>query len=221
MADIRVELEVAAGRFPEVCARCGEPATTAKWKTMAWYPPWVNILLLVGVLPAAIVMMILTKRASVKVPFCAGHAWHWINRNLLIAGTFVLFAAIGIISVVVATNVPRDLEQKIMPVICIGDLVLLVTWLVIIVVAQTTAIRPKEITDKEVVLAGVCNEFVDAVEEADREYRARRIRARRVRDEAEEEEDEPRPRKKGQSTEVQADEPRPRKKRPATDEFEE
>jgi hypothetical protein len=223
MAEIRVELEVAAGRLPEVCTRCGEPATTAKWKTMTWYPPWCNVLLIFGVLPAAIVMMILTKRASVKAPFCQRHSWHWLNRNLLMIATFFLFGAVGIAALVVITNLPRDLEQQFMPFVCIGDIALLVAWLVVVVVAQNTAIRTKEITDRDIVIAGLCDEFVHAVDEEDREYRRRRTKAKRILEEEEEadDEEEPRPRKSRPSTEVQADKPPPRKKRPASDEIEE
>jgi hypothetical protein len=223
MAEIRVELEVAAGRLPEVCARCGEPATTAKWRAMTWYPPWVNLLALLALLPAAIVAMILTKKASVKMPFCNRHSWHWLNRTLLMWGTFFLFGFIGLLGLIFAGAIMGNAQQNIMPFFCTTSVVLLISWLTLVVIVQATAIRPKEITDTEIQLAGLCQEFVDAVEEEEREISLRKKRARRIaqEDDEDEEDDEPRPRSTRKSTDVQESAPPPRKKRPPSEEIEE
>jgi hypothetical protein len=82
-----------------------------------------------------------------------------------------------------------------------------------VIVAQNTAIRPREITDDEFLLTGVCNEFVDAVDEAARARIARRRERRRQRDHDEDEE--PRPRKRSAADAFEDDD------RPRSDAFEE
>jgi hypothetical protein len=236
MAKIRLDLEEAAGRLPDVCMRCGKDATVSKWRNMSWYPPWVNILAVAALLPAAIVAMILTKKASVKAPFCDQHKGHWFNRSLLMWGTFFLFGGIGFAVLLIGAGAAKNGRDSAMPFVCMGDLFLVVAWLTIVVVIQSTAIRPKEITDEEIVLAGVCDEFVDAVEEAKQErYARRRKRLGRWDDDEAEGEDDPRPAQSNRSTHVREDrpakkkppidddedEPKPRKKRPTSDEIEE
>ena len=54
MAEIRLGLDEADGDLPEVCMCCGEPATLIRTKRMRWFPPWVNLLILLGLLPYAI-----------------------------------------------------------------------------------------------------------------------------------------------------------------------
>ena len=57
--------------LPAVCMKCGAPATTWKSKTFSWHPPWVYVLILIGLLPFAIVAMVLTKRRTILAPLCA------------------------------------------------------------------------------------------------------------------------------------------------------
>ncbi len=84
MATVRLSRREAKGDVPGLCVRCGAPATVERAKTMSWNPPWVYILLLVGLLPFAIVAVILTKRRRVTLPFCSSHHNHWLSRSLVI-----------------------------------------------------------------------------------------------------------------------------------------
>src|SRR5207247_1179889 len=95
MAEIRLDLGEADGYLPDICMCCGGAATVTKTRKMSWCPPWVGVLILAGLIPYAIVAMILTKRATVQVPLCDQHKGHWFNRALLAFGSFFLFTAIG------------------------------------------------------------------------------------------------------------------------------
>jgi hypothetical protein len=70
--------------LPEVCMKCGAPAAVRKRKTFSWYPPWVALLLLAGLLPFIIVALILTKRRTVDAPLCEDHTNHWLWRGLVL-----------------------------------------------------------------------------------------------------------------------------------------
>ena len=193
MADIRLDLEEADGDLPPVCLCCGEPATVTKTKRMSWCPPWVGVLILGGLLPYLIVVLILTKRATLQAPFCAAHQGHWFNRNLLVWGTFVFLGFLGGGLFALLILIQRPGEDHLMAFGCLGVVVFFVIWVVIVVAAQNTAIRPKEITDSDITLQGVSDAFVDACEEEDRRRRAKR---RQRYDWDDDDVDEPPPRKK-------------------------
>ena len=58
MPSVRLRREDARrGNLPKVCMVCGEPADGFQSKTMSWYPGWVFILLLAGLLPFIIVAL--------------------------------------------------------------------------------------------------------------------------------------------------------------------
>ena len=73
MAELRLNSREANGGLPPVCMRCGDRAHAEKMKLFTWYPPWVNVLLIFGVLPAAIAAFCLTKRMTVHAPLCERH----------------------------------------------------------------------------------------------------------------------------------------------------
>src|SRR5262245_28530139 len=78
MAQIRLGRYEAEGGLPRVCMRCGAPATLFKTKNFSWYPSWVYILLLAGLLPFAIVALIMQKKMRVSAPLCDQHKHHWV-----------------------------------------------------------------------------------------------------------------------------------------------
>src|SRR5438132_831128 len=102
MAEIRLDLEDADGYLPGVCMCCGEEATVTKTRKMSWCPPWVGVLILAGLIPYAIVAIILTKRATVQVPLCEQHKGHWLYRQLIVGGSFFVFLMIGVVAFIVA-----------------------------------------------------------------------------------------------------------------------
>jgi hypothetical protein len=167
--------------------RCGQASALYKDKTFSWYPPWVGVLILAGLLPYLILVMVMTKRMTVSVPLCQQHKNHWLIRNLLILGILAVVAVLVIGGFVLTAAFSDQLGQRggdLSGFICLAGGVLFLAWLIAVVIIQATAIKPSEITDDTITLNRVSDAFVDAVEEArdqdEEEYRAR-PRARRER----------------------------------------
>jgi len=148
--------------LPDLCLKCGAPAALRKNKTFSWYPPWVAVLLLAGLIPFAIVALVLTKRSRVEVPLCEQHTGHWWKRQLLVIGTLLVLLGGGF-AVFLATvdNKGNDLSGL----VCMGWVVLMIGWIVLAAIVQYTSIRPKEITDTSITLTGVSDVFAEAYEE--------------------------------------------------------
>jgi hypothetical protein len=210
MSQVRLSVQEADGYLPAVCMRCGKAATATVTKKMQWHPSWVYLLILLHVLIYIIVAMIVTRRAVVQVPFCDEHKGHWFKRNMWMWGTFFLFGIAGVSTLILVGNLDDRAQNDYMPFACIVSVVLLVGWFVIVIVCQNTAIRAKEITDTEILLTGVSEEFVEAVAEADRERLERRAARRRDRerpghwrDEVDDEDDAPPPRRRPTDDRIQ------------------
>ena len=200
------EYECRKKLLPDVCIQCGEPATVSVRRNFSWYPPWVIALVLAGVLVAAIVAIVLTKKMLVQVPMCDRHKSHWSTRTMW---TFLCFAvvasaAIGGIALLAANdNGPR--KDDMVGWVCGGSALALLLWLFLVAILQSTAIRPKLITDRKITLVKVHPEFVRALED-DREQDAQ--------DDEEFDDDQPRQRGKGNKVRDREDDvPKPRKKK--------
>jgi hypothetical protein len=152
--------------LPGVCMRCGAPATIHKDRRFSWYPPWLLVTILAGLLIFAILVLILTKRMLVSVPLCDAHRKHWSNRNLFNFLAFLTLFALVVGAGVLTANVKND------SMILVAWLIVVFVffaWLVGAAIAQTTVIRPTEITDRSITLTGVAKQFSDAVlDERDR-----------------------------------------------------
>jgi hypothetical protein len=166
MAVLRLEsYDANVLELPEVCMQCGAPATLHKSKTFSWFPPWVWVLLVVcNILIFAIVAMIMTKRRTVRVPLCEEHKNHWLWRQLLVVGSLLGLLAVGGVSMIALDNEGGG-NDPFGGILCIGSLILLVAWVILAVIVQSTSIRAKEVTDQGIVLSGVSPEFIKAYEE--------------------------------------------------------
>jgi hypothetical protein len=163
----------------------------------------------------------MTKKATVQVPLCDDHQNHWSKRNWMVWGSFVPLALICGLIFIVWLVLPKNIQENVGPFVCIGSGGLGFIWLIGLIVAQSTAIRPKEITEYEITLEGVSDDFAAEMRDFERRRReGTRKRKRRVEEVDEDEEPPPPPRKKKVQTEA-IEEDRPRKKRPLPDEDEE
>src|SRR3954465_15769001 len=81
--------------LPGVCMRGGFPATIYKHKTFSWFPSWIYVLLLLGLLPFAVVALVLTRRKRLAVPLCDAHRHHWLWPQLLLFGSFAALLILG------------------------------------------------------------------------------------------------------------------------------
>lgn len=171
------------GVLPPVCTRCGADADRTVKKTFSWYPPWVNILFVAGLLPWLIVMLILTKRMTVYAPMCDRHRGHWWTRALLANGLALLgivaLVSLMILGFILADN-NRGQGDEFALYGMIAGVALFIPLIIVAVVVSKGTIRATEITDEEIQLTGVAIEFEDAVEdERDARRKARRSRQRR------------------------------------------
>jgi len=146
--------------LPAVCLRCGAPASVLKRKTFSWFPGWIYVLLVTGLLPFAIVAIVLTRRRTVEAPLCEEHKNHWLIRQGGVWGSFLLLLLLGFGSF--AALVGTEGRDSVAGFLCFGWLIGLVGWIVLAAVIQATSIRPVKITDTTITLVGVSKEFVEA-----------------------------------------------------------
>lgn len=156
--------EAEKGALPPVCMRCGAPATLTKAKRFRWYPSWVNILILVGLLPYIIVAAIMTKRMRVAAPLCDAHRHHGLWNDVLVpcllAAVFIVPCGGGFfINTVFKIKGGESLGLVIVFSLLLG----LVAWIITAVVVGARTIRPEEIADRSITLKGVSEVFVAAI----------------------------------------------------------
>jgi hypothetical protein len=152
--------------LPDICAKCGAPAVTRKKKQFSWHPQWIFVLILVHILVYIIVALIMTKRKTVHVPLCADHKGHWLWRNLVIFGGLLALGFIfvgGIIALEAAGQ--QQAQDELLGLVCMGGVLGAIIWLVAVLIMQSTAIRPQEITDNSITLKGVAEGFAHACED--------------------------------------------------------
>jgi hypothetical protein len=161
MAIVRMSIpEAADGFLPETCMKCGARADHWVRKKLIWQPSWVWILLLGGLLPFLIVALILTKRATLIAPLCTAHRRHWVIRNTLAVVGLIVLIGLGVLLFLVAHG-PRRRADNLTPFLVILLLVGIFAWLVALITMRLTSIRPLEITDRDVILQGVAEQFAD------------------------------------------------------------
>jgi hypothetical protein len=168
MASIQLtRREAETGDLPDVCMRCGAPATVRKRRMFVSHPLWVYVLLPFGYLPYVIVAAILTQRTRCYTHFCRRHKNHWVYRALIIWGAFpVLLALIvsGWVLVASLENVGgKGMVDRLVGTMCVGDIVLMLLWLMSIPLIQLTAIHPGDVTERRLTLKRVAPAFVEAV----------------------------------------------------------
>src|SRR5262245_27784101 len=183
--------------LPPVCAFCGAPAAGVRERKFSWHPSWVWVLIFVHVLVALIVALILTRRMVVRVPVCDEHSGDWSRRTGILAGSFLVVAAFETAALIYLNNEPPAQQDELAGWLCGGGFVLFFAWVIFAAIFSTRGVRPVEITDRFIRLAGVHEDFVTALE-ADRvggaDERDRRVRYGDVRDDYDDEPELPPPR---------------------------
>jgi hypothetical protein len=156
---------IVTDRLPAVCICCGEPATSLKEKRFGWYPRWLIVLLPLAWLPILIVIMLLRKTMTVRIPLCDEHRnlWFWFEvcRWAVIAG-FVL-GLFGLFAVMIALE-NLGLRQDLGGLFCVMLGSLVGGFLVLVIglyVWGRRLVYVEEITDSSIRLGGVCEEFID------------------------------------------------------------
>lgn len=93
----------------------------------------------------------------------------------------MLFFLLGGGSTIIAANLDHGPKEDVLLVALFGWIALFFLWFVIVIICNLTSIRPTEITDEEISLAGVAPAFADALADDEDERRRLRLERRRGR----------------------------------------
>jgi hypothetical protein len=160
MENVRLDFyDLDAEELPDVCMKCGAPATVRPVKTFWWRPHWARFFM--GSIGFAF-----AKRRRVPTPLCEKHKNHWTSRYLVRFGSLALCVAPFLLGAVLcASNVedgpygPLGMLGLVL-MACGGLLVLL--RLITLAVLSFTQINAVEITDDTILLTNVSREFAEA-----------------------------------------------------------
>jgi hypothetical protein len=152
-------LEAEQGELPPLCLRCGALAVVYKTRRLAWQPVWTIVLFGVTLWPLLVVSLIIRKRMSVLVPFCATHRHHWLWRGLLALLAYGALAGLVFLDYLFVLAAQEPGRMLLHPLLhfWLTGIFLLGTVLMV----QATGIHPVEITDEGITLTGVDETFVE------------------------------------------------------------
>jgi hypothetical protein len=137
--------------LPAVCVKCGAPADGKPVeKTFYWHPPWVYVLIFLGLLIYVIVALVMRKQMRVRVPFCRQHAER--RRGMLILA--LILPVIGIADSFILPSYGVDTGLVVLVAIAL-ILAGLVLWAVF-----GPPIRPTFIDPYQGIFTGCCEEFL-------------------------------------------------------------
>ena len=138
-----------SGELPDACVKCGGPPVTRLKRTLSWYPPLAYLGLLGGVLPFAVIAIVLQKKATVHVPLCELHLQKR-KRSILIAWCLSLGG------LAIAIGGPMITEPALM--IPLGILVFIIG--VALGTIATNPLKPRKIEPPYAYLKGACEMFL-------------------------------------------------------------
>lgn len=175
MASIKLSrYEAEEGDLPDVCMCCGAEATERQRRRFVSHPFWVYVLLPFGLIPYAIVAIILTEHIRCYTLFCPRHKNYFRVRNLFVWGSLlgILVFIVGgfFLAGLLAGRVDKSSQDIVFGSLCFGTVLLLFCWLISIPISQVMAIHPADATERSLILKRVSPDFVEAV----RQHRADR-----------------------------------------------
>src|SRR5262249_2167773 len=95
-------------------------------------------------------------------PLCDNHRWHWAVRAVAVPGSFLAFNAVyfaGLLTLLDA-NPGFDAPEWLL----LGGAGALIAWILLVVMLHRTAIRVRELTGGGLVVNGVADDFIEALE---------------------------------------------------------
>jgi hypothetical protein len=142
-------------QWPQACVKCGTQAgLVPRVQKYAWFPQWTYALLFLGLIPAAIIQAILTKRAQITHAVCApcGSKWTMARVMYVLSLLGPVFGGIAIMMLGVAANTGA--------VVAIGGLLLFPGILIFPTIVHFAMVRPNTLRatfmdDHTISLAGV------------------------------------------------------------------
>lgn len=186
MAKVTLYSEDLNAPLPQVCMRCGAPATMVKDKRFSWGKEWLTGLLILGTfflgIPFLAIMLLLLPfilwRRQVAVPLCEAHRNLWLPYQITMFIGLVILAGLATAIAYLAFTAKASWDPKASMAYGLG---LGTIFFMIILIAvggslQRRIIRPLEITPDSITLNCVDERFIQAMEERDRQNPPRRGR---------------------------------------------
>jgi hypothetical protein len=169
MAEVRLDFfDLDEDDLPDVCMKCGAPATARPVRTFGWVPPSARFL-------PVVMRLAFMKSRRAPVPLCEQHKHHWTIRVVFgLAGLALILPPLLCGGVLIAVNIDRDPHGPltvlgIVVMVCAG--LAFLAWITALVVLKLTEIGAAEITDEELVLKNVSPAFAQAYREQARRQR--------------------------------------------------
>ena len=98
---------VHGAQSPTHCIRCNAPGVRKTTQKLNWYPPALALTLLLGVVPGALLITLMQKKATIDLYLCQRHNRSWIRNRFMAAVIWLLAAGSTTTSVVLAMLVGR------------------------------------------------------------------------------------------------------------------
>ncbi|SRR6266700_1871267 len=152
-AELRIPATMALPtvQLPAVCVKCGAYADGKPVeKTFYWHPPWLYVLIFLGVLIYAIAALVMRKGMRIRVPLCRRHAER--RRSFLILAG--ILPVIGIADAFILPNLGVDGGW-----VALLAIVFVLAGLVLWAVAGSP-IRPTFIDQHLGIFTGCCEAFL-------------------------------------------------------------
>lgn len=146
------------GGLPGRCVACNAPSTGTVGRLFRWYPWWVNLLILPGLLFALIAMLIMRKQMRLEVPLCDEHRRQRRMRLVACGAWTVASLAAVPISWGWLTGLPGMAGEAM-------GFVAILSVLVSLWVGQSVAaiLRPRRITADAGRFSGACKAFLESL----------------------------------------------------------
>jgi hypothetical protein len=160
--DDRLRLPLAQP-LPRLCVKCGRTdGLTVRLQRFRWVSPWVNLLIVAGLVPAIVLQMILTKRALLSLPICPSCDSRW--STALVASRLVIYGPLALAVVGCVLGATTNWGG---PIAAVTVLLLLPAWiigpaLVYFALMRPRSLRATRIDSYAITLAGLCPVVLEA-----------------------------------------------------------
>lgn len=106
--------------FPPRCIKCNTP-NNLKWniRNLTWAPPYLYFVLLLGLIPAIIILLILQRKAVIQVATCVPCRRKILVQRLIAWGIFLL----GLLSIPLAIIADKPVLLLLFPLLLIASIV--------------------------------------------------------------------------------------------------
>jgi len=148
----------AAGPLPPTCVDCGAPAGLIRREDFAWTPSWALACWLFGLLPGVLAVLASRRHVTIDLPVCDRHRARESGRPTAVW----LALGIGLVAGIAGAALPSD-PAGIGEILFMSGVGLMILAGLAALILGGRGVRAAWISDHEVRLAGVSEEFARAV----------------------------------------------------------